>query len=401
MFKPTPRFQFYWRATSSEGQPIEGYIEASNKNVAFILLSRRGITPHQLKRFGRYQQKSNKKRLVVSFFKQLAVLLKANLSLMHALETLKKTQHHDGLKQLIEEIQQHLQKGLPFSKALEQYPRYFTPMMCQLIAIGEQASQFDITIFKLAHHEEKQLQTQRQFYLALTYPTLIVIISFSLIIALCTFVLPQFLSFYHTFQVELPQITRFFITLTNWIKSYGTLIIVLALLTLLTSSTFYRNHLLFKQYLDHRLLQLPYFGPYVSTLIMTRIASTLSLTLQAGLPLIDALKLLKSIAGNTQYERALLKIYDAVREGASLTQAMRLTQRFSPDFIEMVAIGEESGKLASMFSEIATHFEETITRHTLLWNKLLEPLTMIILGAVMGLFLLALYLPIFRLGVAL
>lgn len=401
MFTPPPRFLFFWRATSPEGQPIEGYIEASSKNVASILLLRRGITPHQLKRSTRYPKKTNKKRLTVSFFKQLAVLLKANLPLIHALETLKMTQHHHGLKQLIEQIQQHLQKGLSFSNALEQYPRYFTPLMCQLIAIGEQASQFDATIFKLAYHEETQLQTQRQFYLALTYPALIVIISLSLIIGLCTFVLPQFLSFYHTFQVELPQITRAFITLTHWIKSYGMLSTTLALLVLFASSAFYRRHLLFKQYLDHRLLQIPYVGRYVSTLIMTRLASTLSLTLQAGLPLIDALKLLTSIAGNTEYEKALLKIYNAVREGTSLTQAMRLTQRFSPDFIEMVAIGEESGKLASMFSEIATHFEETIKRQTLLWNKLLEPLTMVILGAVMGLFLLALYLPIFQLGVAL
>lgn len=400
MLKSPSRFRFYWRGVNSQGEPTEGYIEANNKNIAAILLSRQGIVTHQLKRLKHEQRKTSKKKMIVSFFKQLAALLKANLPLMHALETLKRTQQ-PFLRQLIEHIQQHLQKGLPFSQALQQYPQYFTPLMCGLIAIGEQACQFDAIIFKLADHEEKQLQTQRQFYLSLSYPALVALVSLSLMIGLCVFVLPQFLSFYQAFQVKLPKITEFFIDLTQFIKSYGITSIAGSLMTMIGLSMLYQYHQPSKKRFDTALLRLPYFGNYFSILVMARTSGTLSLTLRAGLPLLESLRLLNHMGQNTKYQEAFLKIHQGVREGLSLTQAMRLTHRFSEEFIEMVAIGEESGKLSSMFSEIANHFEEIIKQHSILWGKLLEPLTMIVLGIIMGLFLLALYLPIFQLGVAL
>ncbi len=398
MLKNHARVQFYWRGINRDGQRVEGHIEAKNKSIATILLTQQEISVKHLKRSERYLRRVIRKKDIVAFLCQLATLLKANLPLMHALETMRLTQHHHTVRQLIESIQRDLQKGFSFSRALQQHPQYFTPVMCHLIAMGEYASHLDAIIFKLAYNQERRLQTQRQFYLALAYPLLITMVSLSLIIALCTFVLPQFLQFYQAFQVTLPKPTQYLITLIRWIKSYGAMSMSFMLLWLVTTGLLYQHYRPCKAYLDRLLLRLPILGALLSKLIMTRLTDTLSLSLSSGLPLIDALRLLPTIASNIQYEETFIKVSSLVREGVSLTKAMRLTHQFSPDVIEMIAIGEESGKLAHMFSEIATQLEETVSRHTLFWSKLLEPITVLFLGVSMGALLLALYLPIFQLG---
>jgi type IV pilus assembly protein PilC len=400
MHPQQPRFDYRWRGVNAHGLPLEGIIRAQNKNIATILLYQQGIIVQHLKRTRHSYPKTSRKKITISFFKQLAVLLKANLILMHALETLKQTHHLPEFQTIISEIQDTLRKGLSFSKALAQYPHYFTPLMCQLIAIGEQACQFDLIILKIARYEEKQLSLIRKLYTALAYPVCIATITCCLLISLCIFVLPQFLNFYHTFQVELPQITRYFVAQAKFIQSYGILCICIIFFLMICLRLCYKKYYFLKKYFDYYLLRVPYLGSYLSRLFITRISDTLHLSLSGGLPLPESLYLLTTIISHTTYQEAIQRIHKAVQEGVSLHQAMRLTQAFPIEFLEMVAIGEESGKLIQIFSEITQHFENMTHHQTLLCCKLLEPLMMVILGLITGGFLLALYLPIFQLGAA-
>lgn len=401
MQQSSQRVQFYWQGTNTKGQLVEGHIQASRKSIATLLLLRQGITPHRLKRLGGLLPHRIRKKDIIKLLRQIATLLKAKLPLMHALETVKLSQTHETLRILVENFQTNLQRGLSFSKTLQQYPQYFSNLMSDLVAIGEQTSQLDSTLLSIVDNEEKNLKTQRQFSLILLYPTFVAVSCISLTMALSFFVLPQLFSFYETFHVELPRLTRYLIIATNGIKSYGISITGVVSLIFFVIHQLYCRCLPYRRYIDKRMLTLPLFGSLLTKMILIRLTHTFSMGLSSGLPLLDTLKLVRTVAHNTQFEEVLMNMYASVREGISLTQSMRLTGQFSPDFLEMVAVGEESGQLSQIFKETTTHLEEELERQTLLWSKLLEPMMMMALGIIIGILLLTLYLPIFRLEVAL
>jgi len=392
---------FYWQGVNAQGQATEGEIYAPSKTVASVLISRQGILIKKIKRLdpsNRSWHRTIKKREITTFFRQLATLLHANLPLTHALKTMQNAHHNHNMRQLIHHLIEALKEGFTFAQALQRHPKYFTTLFCNLISIAEQTSSLHITTTKIADTQEKLLKNQQQFILALTYPLLILFITIGLMIALCAFILPQFLHFYDSFQVSLPALTQILIKLSTGLQCYGLYGLMILLAIPLIIRTLYQHFKKLACYFDSLLLKIPLLGAYFEELIIIRISHTLNLSLSAGLPVTEALILVGTITNNKIYERMLMQIHTQVSAGRRLTDAMRSTQRFSTYFLEMIAIGEESGKLTYVLSQIVKQLEAANQNKTTVWSKLLEPTIMVILGLAMGALILALYLPIFQLG---
>ncbi len=395
------RIQFYWQGTNTKGQRVEGYIQANRKRVAHVLLELQGITPNRLQRLGGLFARNISKKEIATLLRQISTLLKANLSLIQALQTVKLNQNRPSLRLLVETLEISLQKGFSFAKALSEHPQYFSSLMIDLVSVGEQTSQLELTLMKIVHNEERNLKTKRQFSLMLLYPAFIAFTCISLTMTLSFFILPQLFSFYETFHVELPKMTTYFMHFSNGVKSYGLIVLMQISLLICALRISYQHHQPMREYIDKHVLRIPFLGQMLSKFILIRITGCLSMALSSGLPLLETLEMTKKIIHHTAFEKAVTSIHTAVREGVSLMQSMRSTQRFPADLLEMVAVAEESGQLAQIFSEITNHLEDALTQHTLLWSKLLEPLIMVILGSIIGILLLTLYLPIFQLEVAL
>ena len=389
---------FSWEGKNKTGKVVRGELKAASEAAANAALRRQGISVTKLKKqkVGAGGKVSDKD--VTLFSRQLATMVKSGVPLLQSFDIVGKGTNNPALAKLLFDIKADVETGSNLASAFRKYPQYFDALYCNLVEAGEQAGILDTLLDRLATYKEKIQAIKSKIKSALTYPIAILIIAFIITAVIMIFVVPAFKGVFASFGGELPAPTLIVIAISdyftaNWYIIFGTMYAVIYGI----GQAFKRSTAL-QIAKDKYSLKLPVFGDMLIKSSIARWTRTLSTMFAAGVPLVDALDSVGGAAGNYVYTMATKKIQDEVSTGSSLTVAMENSGVFPPMVTQMVAIGEESGQLDSMLGKTADFFEAEVDEAVEALSSLMEPIIMVFLGGLIGGLVVAMYLPIFKLG---
>ncbi|CAM3024733.1 pilus assembly protein PilC [Legionella steigerwaltii] len=395
---------FHYTGVNKAAQKINGDIDARSLALAKVELRRQGIIVSKIakKRAPLFNLKSKKIKSgdITVFSRQLATMIESGIPLVQSFDIVAKGQSNKRLKELIETIKCDVETGLTLSEALMKHPAHFNELFCNLVEAGEKSGSLDIMLDKVATYKEKIETIKKKIKKALTYPMAVMVVALIVTTGLLIFVVPQFESLFKGFGADLPAMTQAVVNMSKFFQSYWYLIFG-ALGGGIFAFIYAKKHSpQFAQNIDRTLLKLPVIGSIIEKASIARFSRTLSITFAAGLPLVEALKSVAGATGNIIFSKATDQIREEVSTGQQMNKAMENTQLFPNMVIQMVAIGEESGALEKMLSKVADFFEEDVDNAVDSLSSLLEPVIMVVLGVLVGGLVVAMYLPIFKLGSA-
>ncbi len=395
---------FHYTGVNKAAQKINGDIEARSLALAKVELRRQGIVVNKIakKRAPLFNLKNKKIKSadITIFSRQLATMIESGIPLVQSFDIVAKGQSNTRLKGLIENIKCDVETGLTLSEALKKHPAFFNELFCNLVEAGEKSGSLDIMLDKIATYKEKIETIKKKIKKALTYPMAVLVVAFIVTTGLLIFVVPQFEALFKGFGADLPAMTQAVVSMSKFFQSYWYLIFG-ALGGGIYAFIYAEKHSpQFAQNVDRTLLKTPVIGPIIEKAAIARFSRTLSITFAAGLPLVEALKSVAGATGNIIFSKATDNIREEVSTGQQMNKAMENTQLFPNMVIQMVAIGEESGALEKMLSKVADFYEEDVDNAVDSLSSLLEPVIMSVLGVLVGGLVVAMYLPIFKLGSA-
>jgi type IV pilus assembly protein PilC len=295
-------------------------------------------------------------------------------------------------------VKADVEGGSALAEALAKHPLYFDDLFVNLVAAGEQAGALENLLDKIATYKEKTEEIKKKIKKALTYPAAVVVVAFVVTIILLIFVIPAFEDLFKGFGADLPAFTRMVVDLSVFVRTQGWMLAIVAGGVVYTFFYFKKRSRAMRHFLDRLALRLPIVGPILQKASIARYARTLSTMFSAGVPLVEALESVAGATGNIVYEIGVLQMKDEVATGQRLQQAMENTDLFPNMVIQMIAVGEESGSLDEMSSKVADFYENDVDNAVDNLSSLLEPMIMAILGVLVGGLVIAMYLPIFKMG---
>ncbi|MCH9716151.1 MAG: type II secretion system F family protein [Gammaproteobacteria bacterium] len=395
-------YQYRWIGVNRAGQTVRGHLKAKNTTLAKITLHQQGITIRNIKQTHKILKYFKNIRMkpyhITHLTRRLATLLQAQIPLLQAFDLLKNGEENPRLQTLLHQIQEDIQTGMPLADALQKHPQYFNALFCHVIRAGEISGALITLLNQLATHQETRELLKQKIKKSLAYPLAILSIACVVTIGLLVFVVPQFQRLFESFHARLPTATRGLIFCSEFIQSYGLLILSLSVFSLYTLRYILKKSPRTVLELDKLILKVPLLGPTLRDIILARMTQTLSILLAAGLPLVDALKISAHITNNLCYTEAILNTQIALTEGYPLQRTLENTGLFPNMMTQIVGMGEASGQLDSMLLHLAAQQDEALKHKFEILNSLFEPILMAVLGLWVGSLIIALYLPIFQLG---
>ncbi|ABA56839.1 type II secretion system F family protein [Nitrosococcus oceani] len=393
---------FIWEGANRQGHKIKGEVGGKNLSMVKADLRRQGIVPLKVRKkpkslLGQRKKKITPKEIAI-FSRQLATMMAAGVPLVQAFEIIGRGHESISMQEMVLKIKGEVEGGGTLAEALKQHPRQFDPLFCNLVHAGEQSGTLETLLDKIAMYKEKTEAIKGKIKKALFYPTAVVVVAFIITAILLIFVIPQFEALFQNFGADLPALTLLVLKLSAlfqewWWAIFGAMGGAIYGLMEAKRRSQKINHLF-----DRLLLKLPVIGEILNKATIARYARTLSTMFAAGVPLVEAMVSVAGAAGNSVYTQAILRIRDEVSTGTQLQAAMRSSQLFPNMVVQMVAIGEEAGSIDQMLSKVADFYEEEVDNAVDALSSLLEPLIMAILGVLVGGLVIAMYLPIFKMG---
>ena len=392
---------YRWEGIDPQGAKTSGQITADSHAMARILLRRQGITAGKIRRHTRTKAPAGKpvNALDITLFtRQLATLINAGVPLLQALQVIANGLEHRAMRQLVTGLHQDISAGTSLAAALRKEPVYFDQLFCSLVQAGEQAGALDVLLQRVATYKEKTRALKKKIKKAMTYPIAVLLVALVVCTILLVEVVPQFQGIFSSFGAQLPGFTLWVISLSEVLKAHGLWMLVLFCGTLASLRHRYKYSAPLRRRIDRWLLKLPVMGNLLHLSAMARFARTLSTTLTAGVPLLEALDSVASATGNSLYQDAVLRLKQQVATGSQIHVSMGAVGVFPGMAIQMTAIGEESGTLDDMLNHVATYYEGEVDTLVDNLTTLMEPAIMAVLGVMVGGLVIAMYLPIFNLG---
>ncbi|MDP4944514.1 MAG: type II secretion system F family protein [Alishewanella sp.] len=390
-----------YKALNRKGEKKSGEIKAGSIAEGKALLRQQGLTPISVKKKAKSLFGDEKKITAADISivtRQIATMLGAGVPLVQSIDLIANGSDNKSLRILMQKISVKIQAGLPLSETLREHPKYFDELYCDLVKSGEQSGALDRIFDRIAIYKEKAEALKSKIKKAMFYPIAVLVIALIVTSILLIFVVPQFAEIFGSFGAELPAFTLFVLGISELMQSYWWVVLGIILLTGYLISKTYKNNLQFRTASDLFILKAPVIGNILNKAAVARFARTLSTTFAAGVPLIEALESAAGASGNEIYRNAIMEIRDEVSSGNQMHLSMKQTDRFPEMVIQMVSIGEESGALDSMLSKVANIYEQEVDDAVDGLTALLEPMIMAVLGVVIGGLIIAMYLPIFKLG---
>ena len=389
---------YAWEGKDKLGKSVSGELRAGGEAIVNATLRRQGILVTKLKKKSYSTGKKITDKDITLFTRQLATMMKAGVPLLQSFDIVGKGHSNPSVSKLLMDIRADVETGSSLNQAFRKFPLYFDPLFCNLVGAGEQAGILEDLLTRLAIYKEKTLAIKAKIKSALTYPIAILGVAFIVTAVIMIWVVPAFKEVFSSFGAELPGptlvvmgISDFFVS--NWYLIFGGLF---AGIYFFMHS--WKRSLTMQRFMDRILLQAPIFGDVIRKATIARWTRTLATMFAAGVPLVEALDSVGGAAGNAVYLDATIKIQTEVTTGTSLTVAMQNSHVFPNMVTQMVSIGEESGSLDAMLGKVADFYEEEVDEAVATLSSLMEPIIMVILGVIIGGLVVALYLPIFKLG---
>ncbi len=404
MAEQAEQIDFVWEGKDKTGKVNKGVFSAKSETVAKAELRRQGyrvtkIKPKPKPLFGK-RAKAITPGDIAIFSRQLATMLKAGVPLVQAFDIVGKGNENPSMQELLLSIKTDIEGGDRLAEALNRRPLYFDELFCNLVEAGEHAGVLETLLDKIATYKEKTESMKKKIKKALTYPIAVVVVAFIVTAILLIFVVPVFADLFKSFGADLPAFTQMVVNMSEWLQKYWWMLIGIIAVCIYVFIYFKKRSRAFNHFLDRTLLKVPVVGLIMNKSAIARFARTLSTMSAAGVPLVDALQSVAGATGNIIYSEAVLKMREEVATGQRLQFAMAQSGLFPHMVQQMVAIGEESGSIDAMLAKVADFFEEEVDNLVDNLSSLMEPLIMVILGTLVGGLVVAMYLPIFKMGSA-
>src|SRR5688500_2617048 len=393
-------FNFTWVGQDRGGKTVRGELRATGEAQANAMLRRQGIKVQEIKRQKRARGGKVTEKDVALFTRQLATMLKSGVPLLQAFDIVAKGHGNPAMAKLIYDVRSEVETGASLKQAFEKKPLHFDALYCNLIGAGEAAGILDSVLERLASYKEKILAIKSKIKSALFYPLAIVVVAFVITAIIMIFVIPAFKQVFSNFGADLPALTLMAIAVSDTFVEYWYIIFGAIGGGLYGFFYAWKRSEKVQIAMDRLLLRVPVFGDLVRKSSIARWTRTLSTMFAAGVPLVEALDSVAGASGNYVYAVATKQIQQEVSTGTSLTVAMQNANVFPPMVIQMCLIGEETGALDAMLSKVADFYEQEVDDAVEALSSLMEPMIMVILGTLIGGMVVAMYLPIFKLGQA-
>ena len=391
------RFTFEGKNIETE-RLVRGEVVAKDEEEARKKLQRRGIRPLRISKVKTARKRRITQEDITVFTRQLATMMKAGLPLMQAFEIVARGHSNPSMTEMLMQVRSDVEQGSALGKSFSKYPKYFDRFYCNLVSAGESGGVLESLLDKLAVYKEKTQAIKKKVKTALTYPIAIIVVAIALIFIMMMFVLPAFKEVYANMGAELPSLTQLVMSLSDLFVDYGWIMIILLIVSAFGLYKLHEKSPTFQKRIDALILRLPVFGAIVRKATIARWARTTSTLFAAGVPLVEVLDSVAGASGNILYEEATQDIRAKVTQGLSLTSSMQSTDMFPNMVIQMAAIGEESGSLDDMLNKAAEFYEDEVDNSVSRLSALMEPIIMVVLGSLIGILLIAMYLPLFNLG---
>jgi len=391
---------FAWEGRDKRGNRIKGKSLAPDEVSLRSELRRQGIAPSRIRKQSKALKSGGKVKPedVAVFSRQLATMLAAGIALVQAFEIIGNGHDKPAMQKLILDVKADVEGGTSLHESLARHPLYFDDLYVNLVEAGEQAGALESLLDKIATYKEKTEALKKKVKKALFYPAAVLVVAIVVTVILLIFVIPQFESLFKGFGADLPAFTQMVINLSKFVQNQGIFLAILTGGAIYAFGYFKKRSRAMREFLDRLMLKFPIIGPILNKAAIARYARTLATMFAAGVPLVEALESVAGACGNIVYENAVMKMKDEVATGQRLQRAMETTGLFPNMVVQMIAVGEESGSLDEMSAKVAQFYEAEVDNAVDSMSSLLEPLIMAILGVLVGGLVIAMYLPIFKLG---
>ncbi len=394
---------FSWEGVDRKGSRIKGQSDGPSEHFIKIQLRKQGINPIRVRKqsslFGK-RKKPIKGQDIAIFSRQLATMMSAGVPLVQALEIVGRGHANPSMGEMVLAIKASIEGGSSLAESLAKFPRYFDDLFVNLVDAGERSGALETLLDKIATYKEKTESLKKKVKKALTYPTAVLVVAFIVTGILLYFVIPQFEQLFVGFGADLPAFTKMVIALSAFVQADWWIIIGALVAGFFAFREAHIRSPRFRRFLDRVMLKLPVVGDILYKSAVARFARTLSTMFAAGVPLVEAMDSVARAAGNIIFTEAIMTMRDQVATGTQLQLTMQQTGLFPSMAVQMVAIGEESGSLDHMCAKVAEFYEEEVDALVDNLTALLEPMIMVVLGVLVGGLVVAMYLPIFKLGQA-
>ncbi|MFU8788869.1 MAG: type II secretion system F family protein [Methylobacter sp.] len=404
MAEQSEQIDFVWAGTDKNKQKAGGIISAKSETIAKTELRRQGYRVIKFKKkpkplFSAKVQAITPGDIAV-FTRQLSTMLKAGVPLVQSFDIVGKGHDNASMEKLLMSIKADIEGGDTLAQALNKKSLYFDELTCNLVEAGEQAGVLETLLDKIATYKEKTESMKKKIKKALTYPIAVIVVAFIVTTILLIFVVPVFDDMFKSFGADLPAFTKMVVSMSEWMQAWWYVVVGIVVATVYTFGYFKKRSKAFNHFLDKTLLKIPVVGLILNKSAVARFARTLATMSAAGVPLVEALESVAGACGNIIYTEAVLKMREDVATGQRLQFAMQQVDLWPNMVIQMVAIGEESGAMDSMLLKVADFFDEEVDNLVDNLSSLMEPIIMVILGILVGGLIVAMYLPIFKMGAA-
>ncbi|WP_460732134.1 type II secretion system F family protein [Lysobacter tyrosinilyticus] len=393
---------FVWEGTDKRGIKMKGEQSATTANLVRAELRRQGITPLVIKvkpkpLFGGAGKRITPGDIAV-FSRQIATMIKSGVPIVQALEIMGGGQKNPKMKDLINDVRSDIESGSSFHEALGRHPIQFDELFRNLVKAGESAGVLETVLDTVATYKENIEGLKKKIKKALFYPAMVVAVAIIVSAILLIFVVPTFESVFKNFGADLPAATQFVVGLSRFTVSWWWAILLVVVGAIVALIALKKRSPAFSHFLDKSILKVPVIGQILHNSAIARFARTLAVTFKAGVPLVEALDSVAGATGSPIYEAAVRRIREDVAVGYQLNLAMKQVNLFPHMVIQMAAIGEEAGALDTMLFKVAEFYEQEVNNAVDALSSLIEPMIMVFLGVVVGGMVIAMYLPIFKLG---
>jgi len=392
-------FQYNWEGKDRKGNKVRGKLLAVSEQEVRADLRRQNIVPTKIRKHRTIGGGGKPTPGDIAIFsRQLSTMLAAGIPLVQSFEIVGVGHDKPSMQKLILDIKQNIEGGSSLHESLKKHPLYFDDLYVNLVEAGEQAGALESLLDKVATYKEKTEALKKKIKKALFYPAAVLAVAVIVTLILLLFVIPQFEALFKGFGADLPAFTRMVIDVSKFVQTKGWILGLITGGAIFFFIYFKKRSAALRHFLDRTALKIPIIGPILVKAAIARYARTLSTMFSAGVPLVEAMESVAGATGNIVYEQAVLRMRDEVSTGQRLQRAMENTGLFPNMVIQMIAVGEESGSLDAMAAKVADFYELEVDTAVDGLSSLLEPLIMAILGVLVGSLVIAMYLPIFKLG---
>ncbi|MFA7496956.1 MAG: type II secretion system F family protein [Acidithiobacillus sp.] len=394
-------YDFTWEATLPGGkEKKKGEMNAASANVVRATLRRQGMVPTTIRKVPQplFGEKGVKEAQLVVMVRQLSTMINAGVPMVQSFELLVSATSGAGMKKLLKGILKHLQEGESLSQSMAHFPKYFDRLFISLVAAGEQGGILDTILLRLAEYRERTLALNKKVKSAMFYPAAIITVMIVVVVILMIFVIPVFSQLFSSFGATLPLLTQIVINISDWMKSHWYIVVLLPIAAVWLFVFTYKRNLAFKTVVDRFSLKIPVLGDILLKGAVARFMRTLSTMQAAGVPIMEALETLSRVSGNVIIERSVLAARDDVAAGGRITTRLKSDGVFPIMATQMLAIGEETGAIETMSAKVADFYENDVEESVDRLSTLMEPMIMVVLGIIVGTLVVAMYMPILKMG---